>query len=161
MQKLFEEDALIVPNDHVVRDVDTQRPCMRLRKAKDIESRFYGYDYPDGLLVARIVDVNPGKFVIPKFYQDTVVCRDVITRQEIEVLILVSEGEYDEWYRHGKQKMKASDWCKQKLKMDRVKEREFLEDYWQKHDLIDAIHGYTHSLGSQKNAQLNLEDLLK
>lgn len=161
VQKLLEDDALVVPHDNVVLDFDTQKPYTRLRKAKDIESRFFGFDYPNGLLIARIVDVNPDKFVISKCYKDTVVYHDIITRQEIEVLILVSEGEYDEWYRHGKQKVKASDWCKQKLKMGRVKERVFLEDYWQQHDLVAAIHGYTHHLGSQKNAQFNLEDLLK
>lgn len=81
--KLAEADALVVPTRNIVRDMDG-RPCTLLRRAKDIQREFLGVDYPDGLLVARIVDVNPGvlKFDRPYRLLDIKVL-DFITRLEI------------------------------------------------------------------------------
>lgn len=59
IETLSEADALVVPNHNIVRDIDG-RPCTLLRKAKDIQREFLGVDYPDGLLIGRIVEVNPG-----------------------------------------------------------------------------------------------------
>lgn len=59
IEKLCESGRLIVPEERLVRDMDGN-PYTADRKAKDIERDFLGIDYPHGLLLVRIVDVNPG-----------------------------------------------------------------------------------------------------
>lgn len=164
IEKLSEADALVVSNQNIVRDMDG-RPCTLLRKAKDIQREFLGVDYPDGLLIARIVDVNPGMLRLDRPYRllDIKVL-DFITRPEIEALVLVREGELDRFRsRKGDdRRLNASDWCIQRLRMKNVKDERFLKAYWSDaEELIRCIREAHSKLGSHKNEQLGLADLLK
>ncbi len=161
IDRLVEGGRTIVPVPDVVRDNDG-RPYTTLRQMKDIRDRFLGVGYPDGLLIVRIVDVNPGNIVIPKLYRREVELRDVITRPEIEALVLAREGAYQDWYRHGKSSLKPSEWCEQRLGFGRqLKTRKFLEQYWNSADtVVNAIRTYDQLLGSHRHEQLNLSDLL-
>lgn len=164
IETLSEANALVVPNQNIVRDMDG-RPCTLLRKAKDIQREFLGVDYPDGLLIARIVDVNPGVFRLDRPYRLLEIkVFDFITRPEIEALVLAREGELDKFRNrrgHDRQ-LNASDWCIQKLRIDDVKGEEFLKDYWSDaDDLVRCIREAYSKLGSHKKEQLGLADLLK
>lgn len=164
VERLVEDDLLIVPKANVVRDMDG-RPCTLLRKAKDIQREFLGVDYPAGLMIARIVDVNPGAFRLARPYTLLdIKIFDFITRPEIESLVLAREGELDRFRgrRGHDRQLNASDWCVQKLGMTDVKSEEFLLDYWNDADrLIRCIREAHSKLGGNKNDQLGLVDLLK
>lgn len=161
IQRLIEGGKLIVPSDNIVTDVNG-RPYTRDRTAKSLQADYLGLNYPKGLVLVRLVDVNPGVLRWSRLYRDRVTVRDVVTRTEIEVLILVRENQYQDWYRHGKSShLLPSQWCIQRLGFSAVKTRDFLESYWDDPDvLVDAIRRYTESLGSHKNEQLNLSDML-
>lgn len=160
ISRLCGSGKLLVPEDHLVRDRDN-RPFTTARRARDLQRDFMDVGYPDGLMIARIVDVNPGVLSFSKLYRDRAVVRDVVTRPEIESLVLVREGAYEDWYAHGKSAMLPSEWCVRKLGMRRVKERSFLEGYWgDANELVAAIREYTRLLGGHKGDQLNLADLL-
>lgn len=162
IQRLVEDARLLVPEEHVVRDLD-DRPYTDDRTVKKIQRDFLGFNYPHGLMIVRIVDVNPGSFVLPRLYREQVLVRDVVTRSEIEVLVLVREGAYQDWYQHGKSKgLSPSQWCIQHLGLKAIKTRGFLEDYWSDPKvLVKAIRDYTSGLGGHKDEQLNLNDLLR
>lgn len=160
IRRLSESGNLLVPEDHLVRDRDG-RPFTSDRKAKDLQEDFLDVDYPHGLMIVRIVDVNPGKLEFAKLYRDRVVIRDVITRPEIESLVLVREGEYRDWYQHDKSTIYPSQWCISRLGYKDIKTQDFADNYWNNaDDLIDTIKQYTTLLGGRKNEQLNLIDLL-
>ena len=162
--KLIESGCIVVPDDRIVRDMDGHL-CTRLRKAKDIQKEFLWTDYPDGLLIARVVDVNPGKLVFNKPYRlRDIRVLDFITRPEIERLILVKEGQLGAFEaRRGRERqLNASDWCEQKLGLPNVKSKEFLEAYWHDaHELMDCIRKAQSSLGGKRSGELGLVDLLK
>lgn len=154
---LSEADALVVPNQNIVRDLDG-RPCTLLRRAKDIQREFLGVDYPDGLLIARIVDVNPGAFRLDRpFRLLDIKVSDFITRPEIEALVLVREGELDRFRgRRGEdRRLNASDWCMQKLGMKNVKDEEFLKVYWSDAgELARCIREANSKLGAIRTSSL-------
>ena len=150
-----------MPRSQVVENRDG-RPFTTLRKIKDLQNEFFGVDYPHGLMIVRIKDNSNENFVIPKLYRHNIIYRDVITRPEIESLVLAREGEYANWYQHGKSKIKPSKWCEQKLGFGKqLKTYSFLCEYWNSADeIVDSIHKYDSLLGTHKHDQLNLSDLL-
>lgn len=158
--RLVQEDRTLVPSSQIVEDRDG-RPFTTLRNIKDLQREFFGVDYPHGLMIVRIKDNSPENFAIPRLYKDSVIYRDVITRPEIEVLILAREGQYRNWYQHGKTCCKPSEWCERELGFKQVKTYQFLKEYWNSADaIVDAIHEYDHLIGDHKHDQLNLSDLL-
>lgn len=162
--KLIEEDRIVVPDDKVVRDRDGQ-PWTRLKKAKDVQREYLWTDYPNGLVVARIVDVNPGRLVFDKPYRlRDIRVLDFVTRPEIERLVLVKEGQLGAFEaRRGRERqLNASDWCVQKLGFSDVKSQEFLETYWRDaRELVKCIRKAQSTQGGKKSGQLGLVDLLK
>lgn len=165
LKRLLEADRLVVSMDDVVWDSERGTPYTRLRTARDIEQSFLGVEYPGGpLLVARIVDVNPGAFSVSGPRKNDVLLRDFVTRPEIEVLALAREGKYDAWrnYRKKGRQLKPSEYCSGVLGMKHVKQRTFLLDYWDDADkVVDAIVKYRGKLGKGKGDELGLFDLLK
>ena len=161
IERLVRGDRTLVPRSQVVENRDG-RPFTTLRKIKDLQNEFFGVDYPHGLMIVRIKDNSNENFVIPKLYRHNIIYRDVITRPEIESLVLAREGEYANWYQHGKSKIKPSKWCEQKLGFGKqLKTYSFLCEYWNSADeIVDSIHEYDSLLGTHKHDQLNLSDLL-
>lgn len=154
---------LVVPQESIVRDMDGN-PCTTLRRAKDIQREFLDVDYPDGLLIARIVDVNPGVFKLDRLYRrQDIMVRDFVSRPEIESLILVREGSYNEFQtrRGADRQLNASDWCIQRLGMKNVKTERFLVDYWSDADVLEGCVRKLHGMQSSEGGQLGLVDLLK
>lgn len=165
LKRLLKADKLVVSSEDVVWDPERNTPYTRLRSAGDIEQTFLGVEYPGGpLLVARIVDVNPGAFSVSRPRRGDFLLRDFITRPEIEVLALVKEGKYDAWHkdRRSGRRIKPSEYCIEALGMKRIKQRPFLLDYWDDADeIVDVIVRYRGALGKRKNDELGLFDLLK
>lgn len=161
--KLVESERIVVPPHNVVRDMDGI-PYTTLRRAKDIQREFLGMDYPDGLLIARIVDTNPGKFALSRPYRlSDIRVLDFITSPEIERLILVKENEIGAFQgRRGRDRqLNASDWCVQHLGYSDVKSEDFLKEYWKDADeLVRCIRQANATLGGAKKSQLGLVNLL-
>lgn len=158
---LVQGSRTLVPRSQIVEDRDG-KPFTTLRKIKDLQNEFFGIDYPHGLMIVRIKDHSSENFAIPKLYKNNVIYRDVITRPEIESLVLARENQLRAWSQHGKTQMKPSEWCEQKLGFGkRLKTYQFLIDYWNSADvIIDAIEKYDSLLGKHRHEQLNLSDLL-
>lgn len=168
VERLHDSGRLIVPGDRVVKDPITFKPYTRLRKAGDIEDRFFAQNYAvegaEGLLLARIVDSRNAKFSLSRANRDAALVMSFITAPEIEMLVIHAEGAYDDWRAKGRQdrQLKPSEYCIRHLGLKRVKSGDFLREYWEDADkLVSAIRAYASKLGKRKSEELTLADLLK
>ena len=159
---LVKEGKTLVPPSHIVENRDG-KPYTTLRKINRLQDEFFGVDYPHGLMIVRVKDQSPENFRVPKLYRDSIIYRDVITRPEIESLVLAREDQYRNWYEHGKTESKPSEWCERELGFGKkLKTYQFLKQYWNSADVvIDAIRNYDSLIGGHKHDQLNLSDLLE
>lgn len=137
VQVLYDNDLLIVPRERVVKDaLIVDRPYTRKRKASEIANDYFSMNYEtagaEGLAVARIVDSNAPKFEFPKRRQNGTKVLNFVTRPEIEMLVIHAEGAYRDWgnaTRRDRQ-LRPNEFCKQRLGLDKIKEKDFLEEYW-------------------------------
>lgn len=168
IERLFESDKLIIAKERVVKDPITFKPYTRLRKAGDLEDRFFSQNYAvkgsEGLLLARIVDSRNAKFSLSRNGRDAAIVRSFITAPEIEMLVIHAEGAYDDWCRKARsnRQLTPSEYCVQHLGLREVKRGAFLQEYWSDGDkLVSAIRMHASKLGKRKSGELTLANLLK
>ena len=164
---LLSAGKLAIPKENLVTDPNQGTPYTRLRKAKDIRDAFLGLDYQMGnnseLVLARIVDVNPGRFSLPSLYKDRVIVRDFVTQPEIEMLMILREGAFQRWsnYRARGKQLLPSEFCSRELGYRGLKSERFLRGYWNDPDeIVNCIREYHSCVGKHKHGQLELADLL-
>ncbi len=126
------------------------------RSAKKFSSKYLTNMYEKQILVVRILDSENENFEIKAPYSDKIKdVINVITKREIEMLIIHSEGKYNEYK---KQKEKPSIFCKN-LKIDYKKSREFYFEYYKDvNKLNKALHDYK---SCAKHNIITIADLLK
>lgn len=168
VQVLYDNDLMIVPRERVVKDaLIVDRPYTRKRKAAEIANDYFSMNYEtagaEGLAVARIVDSTAPKFEFPKRRQNGTKVLSFVTRPEIEMLAIHAEGAYRDWENATRRdrQLKPSEFCKQRLGLDKIKEKDFLEEYWGDGErLVKAIRAHA-ATSKRKNGELLLVDLLK
>lgn len=93
-----------------------------------------------------------------KAYEGKVDVINIITAPEIEILIILAENKYTEFK---KSKKKPSDFCKEDMRMPRVKSYAFVKDYFKDYRiLMQAIKKYN-ELSKIRKGEYSLMDLLK
>jgi len=131
---------------------------IRCRDGKTFETRYLRKDMGNQISVIRILDSRRENFKLSPAYKSKVDVINVITAPEIEMLIILSEGQYKGFKKSGK---KPSDFCKQDLKMSNVKAYSFVSGYFSDTDkLVDAIKKYS-EVSRIQNGEYTLLDLLK
>ena len=106
----------------------------------------------------RILDSRREQFKLSKAYEHKIEVINVITAPEIEMLVILGEGKYDEYKKSGK---KPSDFCKTDLKYPNVKSTDFIKVYFSDVNfLISAITEYRR-VSNIPNGEYSLFDLLK
>ena len=79
------------------------------------------------------------------------------------MLVIHAEGAYRDWgnaTRRDRQ-LRPNEFCKQRLGLDKIKEKDFLEEYWGNGEkLVKAIKTHAET-SKRKNEELLLVDLLK
>ena len=140
----------------------------RYRSPTEILGAFSRFDYTldgnDGMFaIARIVDKAAKTVRADKAYLGKALPFDFVTRPEIEMLMVIKEHALQAWDKASNRnsKLKVSEFCKSSFKYNRLKSRDFLEDYWSDVDeLVRCIHEY-HQLAKKKGyPYLDLSDLL-
>ena len=107
---------------------------IRCRNAKRFEERYLRKRYDEKISVLRILDSRS------KAYEGKIDVINIITSPEIEMLIILSEGEYVSFKHSGKM---PSDFCKSDLKMHDVKSYDFVKGYFSEPSvLVKAIKEY-------------------
>lgn len=143
---LFEREELI------------EEEVLRIRSARHFETRYLRKGYNGKISVIRILDSRNERFNLSHEYQDKVDVINIITAPEIEMLIIISEHEYDRYKRSGKS---PSDYCKENLHIRRVKSYDYVHSYFNDlTKLITAINEYNR-LSNIPRGELTLKDLLK
>lgn len=168
IERLYEDGLLLVPKERVVTDAQyIDRPYTRARKAADIAREYLGVNYAvngsEGLLIARIVDSRSPSFSLPRGLRNAATVESFFTRPEIEMLVIHREGAYGEWLKESRKnrQLKPSQFCKGTLGLDRVKETEFLKEYWSDAAaLVRSIHEYAQRCQRRKG-ECVLADLLR
>ena len=91
--------------------------CTNYRKADDIAREFLTREYDREIVILRIIDNSNDNFVIPRIYRKHINIKslDIVTKPEIEILHIISEGlekEFEQEKKHTKSKLNPSSFCK-------------------------------------------------
>ncbi|MBM5068174.1 hypothetical protein HYO03_19225 [Vibrio parahaemolyticus] len=153
MDTLLESNILIFNQDQLL-----DGEIIRTRSAKEFEKRYLRKGFNQKITVLRVLDSRNENFKLSNAYKDKVSVIDIITAPEIEMLIIISEGQYEKFK---KSKKKPSDFCKVDLKFKNVKSYAFVRDYFNDiNRLIKSISDYK-KLANIKKRENTLFDLLK
>ena len=148
IEKLVEAGSMVVPRHNIVDDPIYFTPYTRLRKADEIADRFlrttFEGDGVSGLTICRVVDSRSARFNLPRRLEEICIVASLFTRPEIEMLVIHAVGAYDEWSRASRRNrgLKPSEFCKGQLRLPRVKEGDFLKEFWDTHGIAEAIRAY-------------------
>lgn len=154
MDILLDNDLLIFNREQMIEERVLPRTSV-----KEFERRYLRMEYDQKILILRVIDSRREQFNLSKAYRCQVEVINVITAPEIEILIIASKKEYDEYRRSNFKK--PSDYCKNVLEIKNVKSPTFIKDYFSDPSfLVDSIKEY-HRVHKQKNTEATLYDLLK
>lgn len=153
MDILLEHDKLIFNRNQLLEEAP-----IRCRDAKKFEARYLRKGFTDKISIIRILDSRRENFKLSKAYAHKVNVINIITAPEIEMLVIVSEKKHNEFKASRK---KPSDFCTQDLRFSNVKNKTFVQEYFQDVDiLIAAIHEYKR-VSCILKGEYTLADLLK
>lgn len=129
-------------------------------KGNLLKKTYLRKEFASKISVVRILDSDHEHFKISKAYEHKVCVHDIVTKPEIEILIIHHLRKFDHFSKN-KNKYKPSEYCKQILGLKRVKDYDFVKDFFKDpNELIKAIEAYNRSSNLKKGAK-TLLDLLK
>ncbi len=128
MDILLDNEMLVFKRNDLIEE-----EVIRSRDGKKFEERYLRKGFDGKITILRILDSRNENFKISKAYADKVEVINVITAPEIEMLIIFNEGKYKEYKKSGK---KPSVFCKENLKMPKVKHYDFVRGYFSNADII-------------------------
>lgn len=154
---------LLLDNDLLMfsRDQLLEEDVLKIRSAKAFEKRHLNKAMPDKITVLRILDSTSENFKISKNYQHKIEVINVITKPEVEMLIVISEGLYDDFKRKASSSEKPSQYIKKQLRHPDVKSERFIRDYFKDQEkLVNALLEYRR-ITQTSEPNMTLADLLK
>ena len=161
LEILLENDVLTIKKETLFEE-----KVFRERSAESFFKKYMRADLDEKVTIYRILDSKNENFKIKnkikKDFQGKYEVVDIVTSPEIEMLVIISEGRFTD-YSKVKSKVKPSEYCKQSLNLRKVKEYNFIRDYFSDvNHLISVIKQY-HSLMkvNKDNFSLTLYDLLE
>jgi len=151
LNKLDQAGYLLCPSENI-------RGFSDVRKAAAIENEYLQMDYDKELIIVRVVDSIKEQFKLGPLYRERYPVFSILTRPEIEMLVVLNEGKLAE-YNKVKSQIKPSLFCSNTLGLKDIKRPSYLEDYWNEENLRQAILEYKRVSGI-KPGELCLADLL-
>ena len=94
MEILLDNNLLIFTRDQLLEEQLLPRTS-----ARDFERRYLRREYDQKLIILRVIDSRAEEFTLRKVYRCQVEVINVITAPEIEILVIVSMGRYDDYCR--------------------------------------------------------------
>lgn len=132
LSKLLDAGVLDVPQERII-------DITRVRSAKKIEPAYFNVDYELPVKIVRLLDSLNENFKSTKLYEGRYSVIDIHTRPEIEMLLILKEGEYEAWKKSNK---KPSVYCIENLKLGDIKSISFLEEYWDAESIMQVAQSY-------------------
>jgi hypothetical protein len=151
---LLDSDLLIFSREQLIDESVIKR-----LSAKNFEKRYLRTEYDQEIVILRVIDSRREGFNLSKCYRRQVSLIDVITAPEIEILIIVSQKKYNDFY--NSKINKPSEYCKTVLGLGNVKSEQFIKKYFHDVDfLVKSIKEYNRVHRKKKN-EYTIFDLLK
>lgn len=127
-----EEEILniLLENDFLQfkKDIMLDSSPTRIRQAKKIEEKYLQYSHDKEIIIIRILDSKRENFKLSKLYNNKVF--NIVTKPEIEILIIIAENKYEDYTNRYKHQFKPSEYLKNILKMKEVKSENFYKNYF-------------------------------
>ena len=149
VRKLLAANAFVFPSQNVIE-------VTRKRKASVIQDAFLGFDYDWPVSILRVHDSRKESFALGKLYKDRYSVIDVVTHPEIDVLTIINEGKWEAWKRTS---VKPSEYCATALRMPKIKQKGFLEQYWDVEGIVGAAREYRR-LSKLQPGEICLADII-
>lgn len=154
MDILLDNDLLKFTREQLIEEQVLPR-----MKVAEFQRRYLRREYERKILILRVIDSRREEFKLSKAYRCQVEVINVITAPEIEILIIASKKQYDEYCKSGYKK--PSEYCKSNLGLKNVKSPDFIKLYFEDPDfLVESIKEY-HRVHKQKKDEASLYDLIK
>ncbi len=165
IKKLFYQNKLIFKPNDLYGDNSTIKSFSRTRQGKKFARENLEMDYGDNHInIIRVLDSKKEAFILGKIYDSRIKTFNIrifniLTRPEIEMLVIINEGHYDNYTnKHGS--VKPNIFCKNVLKIKDVKSELFIKNYFEDINvLIKCIENYKHLHST--NEEYCLFDLLE
>lgn len=153
---------MLVDNDLLIftREQMLNEEIIRCRNGKDFEQQYLRKGFEHKITVLRILDSHTEKFRLSPAYEHKVNVVKVVTSPEIEMLLILAEGKYNDYIKKSSF-MSPSEFCKIQLKMKGFKSQEFVRNYFSNINmLVETIREYKR-VKKLKGEEIYLADLLK
>lgn len=150
---LLDADKLIFSWDRLLEE-----DLIQCRGAKNFEARYLRKGFTEQITVLRILDSRREVFNLSKAYVHKIKVVNVITSPEIEMLVIFNEGRYSEYKKSGK---KPSDFCKEELRLPKVKSYSFIKSYFSDVNDLTAAIGEYRRVSAIPKGEYSLFDILK
>ena len=155
IELLLDHNSLVFAHDNLVG-----REVTRKRKSSEIQSSFLNRAYQRRVNILRILDSKKDSFKLPPLYAERYPVHNIYTRPEIEMLLIIAEGQVEKYLQKDKTRYKPGSYCAEILfPGEHIKSREFIQDYFadinKLHNVIRLYHEQ-----SGKRGEANLFHLL-
>lgn len=158
MQRLLEHDLLPFQKEDLIEERFIKRTSV-----KNIQRDYLNRSFDKPVYILRIIDSRTESFELSKAYQPKISSiYSFITRPEIEILIIIAEGDYQVYTSSAPNlRMKPSSYCKYKYRVDHIKSFEGVYRYFSDiRKLVTSIETY-HGYRNKVNSELTLKDLIE
>lgn len=151
IELLLDHNSLVFAHDNLVG-----REITRKRQASEIQGSFLNRAYQSQVNILRILDSPSDKFKLDRLYINRFPVHNIYTRPEIEMLLIIAEGQIEKYLQKEKSRYKPSAYCAEVLFPGKhIKSREFIQDYFADiNKLHNAIRLYHEQVGKQGEAHL-------
>ena len=151
---LLEHDQLIFKRSDLIFGKIT-----RIRAAKKIQEDFLSLDFEKPVFIFRIVDSKSEKFrldsVFKERYSDKVF--SILTRPEIEILIIIKNNDFGRYTKKHKTKLKPSEFCQHEYEFRRIKSAgKFINAFRNLDELIKSIENYKKLSGEKEYSLIDI-----
>lgn len=156
MNMLLDNNMLIFDREDMISKKVVKRSAV-----KKIEEDHLGIRYEKPVCILRIIDSRNEKFKLSKVYEERYGNRilNLLTRPEIEILIIIKNGDFDTYTRKYKSRIKPSQYCKDQYRIAKIKSSGTMNSIFKDmEDLKKALRTY-HKYKSDN--EYSIYDLLK
>ncbi|MFL2101504.1 hypothetical protein [Desemzia sp. FAM 24101] len=132
-------------------------------KPKQFQTKYLNQDYEKKIKIIRVIDKKSEGFKIAAPFEKQISeIVSIITRPEIEILVIIGMGEYDRYKRQSSRgHQKPSDYCTQVLNIKNVKTEKFVRQHFSNVEyLINCLNEY-HSKIDLKPGEKDFITLLR
>lgn len=154
---------MLVDNDRLIftRGQMLNEDVIRCRSGKEFEQRYLRKGFESKITVLRVLDSHSEGFRLGPAYEHKVDVIKVVTSPEIEMLLILAEGKYEEYMKKSSF-MSPSTFCKQELKMKgNIKSQDYIRNYFSDINMLIGMIREYKRIKTLKRDEIYLADLLK